>query len=110
MFKFVADQLKETLPKEGRRKSWSLTNPFAFIRLFTSGAQVSFQWKNPDFLLKNPDFLLRNPDFLLKNVDFIILQLRKLSTVTLLHNMVDIKVTAGASRNDLSQRDPQVCF
>ena len=31
---------------------------------------VSFQWKNPDFLLKNPDFLFRNPDFLLKNVDF----------------------------------------
>ena len=29
--------------------------------------QVSFQWKNPDFLFKNPDFLLRNPDFLLKN-------------------------------------------
>ena len=34
--------------------------------------QVSFQWKNPDFLLKNPDFLLKNVDFLLKNVDFII--------------------------------------
>ena len=34
--------------------------------------QVSFQWKNPDFLLKNPDLLIRNPDFLLKNVDFII--------------------------------------
>ena len=35
---------------------------------------VSFQWKNPDFLLKNADFLLWNPDFLLKNVDFIIKQ------------------------------------
>ena len=34
--------------------------------------QVSFRWKNPDFLFKDPDFLLRNPDFLLKNVDFII--------------------------------------
>ena len=34
--------------------------------------QVSFQWKNPDFLLKNPDFLMWNPDFLLENVDFII--------------------------------------
>ena len=33
--------------------------------------EVSFQWKNPDFLSRNPDFLLRNPDFLLKNVDFI---------------------------------------
>ena len=32
-------------------------------------AQVSFQWKNPDFLFRNPDFLLSNPDFLLKNVD-----------------------------------------
>ena len=28
-----------------------------------SGAEVSFQWKNPDLLLKNPDFLFRNPDF-----------------------------------------------
>ena len=44
-------------------------------------AQVSFQWKNPDFLLENPDFLFRNPDFLfrnpgflLKHVDFIIKQ------------------------------------
>ena len=35
-------------------------------------AEVSFQWKNPDFLLKNPDFLFRNPDFLMKSVDFII--------------------------------------
>jgi hypothetical protein len=33
-------QLKETLPKEARRKTWSMTNPFAFIRLFTSGAQL----------------------------------------------------------------------
>ena len=36
--------------------------------------EVSFQWKDPDFLLKNPDFLFRNPDFLLKNVDFTIKQ------------------------------------
>ena len=35
---------------------------------------VSFQWKNPDFLLKNPDFLLKNPGFLLKNVVLIIQQ------------------------------------
>ena len=27
--------------------------------------QVSFQWKNRDFLLKNPDFLLKNLDFFL---------------------------------------------
>ena len=27
---------------------------------------VSFQWKNPDFLLKTLAFLLRDPDFLLK--------------------------------------------
>ena len=31
-----------------------------------SREQVSFQWKNPDFLLRNPDFLLRNVDFLIK--------------------------------------------
>ena len=30
------------------------------------GSLVSFQWKNPDFLLKHPDFLFRDPDFLLK--------------------------------------------
>ena len=35
--------------------------------------EVSFQWKNPDFLSRNPDFLSRNPDFLLKNVDLMIL-------------------------------------
>ena len=34
--------------------------------------QVSFQWKNPDFLLKNPDFLLKSPDFLFKNLDFLL--------------------------------------
>ena len=34
--------------------------------------QVSFQWKNPDFLFKDPDFQLKNPDFQLKNVDFLI--------------------------------------
>ena len=28
-------------------------------------AEVSFQWKNPDFLLKNPDFLLKNVDFVI---------------------------------------------
>ena len=40
--------------------------------IFPSAApEVSFQWKNPDFLLKNPDFLLTKPDFLLKNVDLI---------------------------------------
>ena len=32
--------------------------------------QVSFQWKNPDFLLRNSDFPIRNSDFLLKHVDF----------------------------------------
>ena len=25
--------------------------------------EVSFQWKNPDFLTKNPDFRLKNVDF-----------------------------------------------
>ena len=28
--------------------------------------QVSFQWKNPGFLLKNPDFILKNPDYLIQ--------------------------------------------
>ena len=28
--------------------------------------QVSFQWKNPDFLLRNPDFRLKNVDFIIK--------------------------------------------
>ena len=37
-----------------------------------SETPVSFQWKNPDFLLKNLDFILKNVDFLLKNLDFII--------------------------------------
>ena len=32
--------------------------------------EVSFQWKNPDFLLKSPDFLIRNPNFLLKKCWF----------------------------------------
>ena len=27
---------------------------------FITRAEVSFQWKDPDFLLKNPDFLLQN--------------------------------------------------
>ena len=33
---------------------------------------VSFQWKNPDFLLKNVGFLFKNVDFLLNNDDLII--------------------------------------
>ena len=37
-------------------------------------SEVSFQWKNPDFLFRNPEFLIRNSDFLLKHVDFIIKQ------------------------------------
>ena len=28
--------------------------------------QVSFQWKNPDFLFKNPDFPLKSDDFIIK--------------------------------------------
>ena len=28
--------------------------------------QVSFQWKNPDFLSKNVDFLSKNVDFIIK--------------------------------------------
>ena len=44
------------------------------IHLLLTRGEVSFQWKNPDFLLRNPDFLIKNPDFLLKNVDFIIMK------------------------------------
>ena len=29
--------------------------------------QVSFQWKNPDFLSRNPDFLLKHVDFIIKH-------------------------------------------
>ena len=32
----------------------------------TALIQVSFQWKNPDFLLKNPGFLLKTVDFMIK--------------------------------------------
>ena len=39
--------------------------------------RVSFQWKNPDFLLKNPDFLMKNLDFLLNGVDIITKQRRR---------------------------------
>ena len=46
---------------------WLLT----ITTLTSAGHRVSFQWKNPDFLLKNPDFLFRNPNFLLKNDEFI---------------------------------------
>ena len=34
--------------------------------IVVESAQVSFQWKNPDFLLKNPDLLLKNIDFIIK--------------------------------------------
>ena len=45
----------------------------AYLQIrYSDVKQVSFQWKNPDFLSRNSDFLSRNPDFLLKNVDFII--------------------------------------
>ena len=37
-----------------------------------TSVQVSFQWKNPDFLLQNPDLMFRDPDFRLKNVECII--------------------------------------
>ena len=31
--------------------------------------QVSFQWKNPDFLLKNVDFLMKNLDFIIQQTE-----------------------------------------
>ena len=33
-------------------------------------AEVSFQWKNPDFLLRNPDFRLKKVDFTIKQALF----------------------------------------
>ena len=33
-------------------------------------AEVSFQWKNPDFLLKNDDFIINTMDFALKMMNF----------------------------------------
>ena len=36
---------------------------------YAAQAQVSFQWKNPDFLFRNPDFLFTNPDFSIENVE-----------------------------------------
>ena len=33
-----------------------------------SHGQVSFQWKNPDFLLRNPDFPLKDDDFIINTV------------------------------------------
>ena len=38
--------------------------PFAYSCL----TEVSFRWKNPDFLLKNSDFLLKHLDFITKQV------------------------------------------
>ena len=32
------------------------------------GMEVSFQWKDPDFLFRNPDFLLKNVDSIIKQV------------------------------------------
>ena len=48
------------------------TLPFSATHGVFDGIEVSFRWKNPDFLLRNPDLLFRNPDFLLKIVDCII--------------------------------------
>ena len=31
-----------------------------------AGHEVSFQWKNPDFLFRNPDFLLKKVELMLK--------------------------------------------
>ena len=41
------------------------------IAVVGGSLQVSFKWKNPDFLFRNPDYLIRNRDFLSKNAYFI---------------------------------------
>ena len=45
-------------------------DPTFDVAVFLAGAvgAVSFQWKNPDFILKNPDFLLKNVDFMIKQI------------------------------------------
>ena len=57
---------------------WAVANYIADGRLVTVGwlrrpdtlHAVSFQWKNPDFLIKNPDFLLKNVDFITKQISW----------------------------------------
>ena len=44
-------------PGDGADYGWFTEQDLELIE------QVSFQWKNPDFLLTNPDFLIRNSDF-----------------------------------------------
>ena len=53
-------------------------------------AQVSFQWKNPDFLLMNPDFLLKNVDFMIMKKQHIA-ALGPLATADTLHLIRDGK-------------------
>ena len=48
----------------------NLTRTATFVytsKLPSSSDEVSFQWKNPNFLLKNPDFLLKNVDFIINS-------------------------------------------
>ena len=68
----------QSRPNAWYRERYIVSVYWAFTTITTVGygditAKVSFQWKNPDFLLKNPDLLIRNLDFLLKNVDYIML-------------------------------------
>ena len=72
-------QISRTLAPAGMRNGGRLglihtrwasafTSVYTAARLSTpSGySQVSFQWKNTDFLLKNVDFLLKNTDFIIQ--------------------------------------------
>ena len=40
------------------------------MRQNLDAVEVSFQWKNPDFLLRNPDFRLKKVDFTIKQALF----------------------------------------
>ena len=70
--------------------------------------QVSFQWKNPDFLLKNLDFLLENPDFLLKNPDFTTKQVGgKPDWTNTTRGLYDV-VSDPREMNDLQDEKPEI--
>ena len=68
--------------------------------------EVSFQWKNPDFLSRNPDFPSRNPDFLLKNVDFIIYKKHRAEMYSGVERSLSVGYLRACRRKPL-RRSPQ---
>ena len=67
----IDDDFEDEPSSFGTDKGWAGAEQAERPPMFGAAGKVSFQWKNPDFLLRNPDSLIRNSDFLLKNVDFI---------------------------------------